>query len=500
MVLMPEKFIKTKPSFLEAGLPCASLSAECQRDNNARQRPPQNRLHIWWARRAPTVCRVAVLSSLIPYDLDIDDSLLPQWLPEPSKDELNGLPRRIAGHKSFFEELIDAVQPTPLTPRHRNLLRAMGITGDGHAAYRRMALRDERAVGGQKISLPDCLVYRHIPAFGFSPSADLIRYIADRSRANLGLAVGPLIVLDFMAGGGSIPLEAVRFGFKVFANDLNPVSALVLKATLEYPTRLGRKLQPALQRFARDINETVRNRLAKFFTAESATDWWKAIDQSELARLKTKQVVKAEPGGDAITRDYLWLRILPCPKCQLNIPLSTNFHIIKPKKSKTQLPLGAFPEVPTREQGNDCTFRMVWPQDWSNCKWPRSGFERWHPNGDAPPNGKPRCDGLTFQDGKATCPRCGTVIAEDKVKEYARTRVGGLPSQMYAVCSQVPVRLTYKNGDVKTRYLWRFRPPTTADLAAVSAAEKELQSLEARLAALIPTEDIPEGDKTSNVK
>ena len=42
-----------RPSFLEAGLPVASLSAECQRDNNARQRPPQNRLHIGWARRTP---------------------------------------------------------------------------------------------------------------------------------------------------------------------------------------------------------------------------------------------------------------------------------------------------------------------------------------------------------------------------------------------------------------------------------------------------------------
>ena len=37
---MTQRFSKTKPSFLEAGLPCASLSAECQRDNNARQRPP----------------------------------------------------------------------------------------------------------------------------------------------------------------------------------------------------------------------------------------------------------------------------------------------------------------------------------------------------------------------------------------------------------------------------------------------------------------------------
>ena len=40
------RFIKTKPSLMEAGLPCSSLSAECQRNNNARQRPPQNRLHM----------------------------------------------------------------------------------------------------------------------------------------------------------------------------------------------------------------------------------------------------------------------------------------------------------------------------------------------------------------------------------------------------------------------------------------------------------------------
>ncbi|WP_428995792.1 DUF1156 domain-containing protein, partial [Lamprobacter modestohalophilus] len=52
-----ETRLKTKPPFLEGGLPAASLSTECQRDNNARQRPPQNRLHIWWAPRPPTISR-----------------------------------------------------------------------------------------------------------------------------------------------------------------------------------------------------------------------------------------------------------------------------------------------------------------------------------------------------------------------------------------------------------------------------------------------------------
>src|SRR5438874_13099868 len=85
---------KIKPSLLEAGLPCASLSAECQRDNNARQRPPQNRLHIWWARRPPTVCRAAILGALLPHDLEITEDLLPAVIPEPTGEDLENLPRR----------------------------------------------------------------------------------------------------------------------------------------------------------------------------------------------------------------------------------------------------------------------------------------------------------------------------------------------------------------------------------------------------------------------
>ena len=42
----------------KAGLPCSSLSAECHSDKGARQRPPQNRLYVWWARSAPPLCRV----------------------------------------------------------------------------------------------------------------------------------------------------------------------------------------------------------------------------------------------------------------------------------------------------------------------------------------------------------------------------------------------------------------------------------------------------------
>lgn len=46
-------------------------------------------------------------------------------------------------------------------------------------------------------------------------------------------------VLDPTAGGGSIPFEAVRLGLATVANDLNPVAALIEKATIEYPSKHG---------------------------------------------------------------------------------------------------------------------------------------------------------------------------------------------------------------------------------------------------------------------
>ena len=46
-------------------------------------------------------------------------------------------------------------------------------------------------------------------------------------------------VLDPFAGGGAIPLEAMRLGCDVTAMDINPVAWFILKCTLEYPQRLA---------------------------------------------------------------------------------------------------------------------------------------------------------------------------------------------------------------------------------------------------------------------
>ena len=46
-------------------------------------------------------------------------------------------------------------------------------------------------------------------------------------------------MLDPFAGGGAIPLEAMRLGCDVTAMDINPVAWFILKCTLEYPQKLA---------------------------------------------------------------------------------------------------------------------------------------------------------------------------------------------------------------------------------------------------------------------
>ena len=51
-------------------------------------------------------------------------------------------------------------------------------------------------------------------------------------------------VLDPFAGGGAIPLEAMRLGCEVTASDINPVAWFILRCTLHYPRLVARPARP----------------------------------------------------------------------------------------------------------------------------------------------------------------------------------------------------------------------------------------------------------------
>ena len=63
----------------------------------------------------------------------------------------------------------------------------------------------------------------------------------------------PPLVVDPFAGGGSIPLEALRLGCEAFVSDLNPVACLILKVMLEDIPRYGPGLAVELRKVGGEI-------------------------------------------------------------------------------------------------------------------------------------------------------------------------------------------------------------------------------------------------------
>ncbi|MEB3788751.1 MAG: hypothetical protein GSR72_02525 [Desulfurococcales archaeon] len=76
-----------------------------------------------------------------------------------------------------------------------------------------------------------------------------------------------IVVVDPMAGGGSIPLESLRLGFKTIAIDYNPVAYLVTRATVEFPAKYADSgLFEETLRAAKEFINKAREELGKYYT------------------------------------------------------------------------------------------------------------------------------------------------------------------------------------------------------------------------------------------
>ncbi len=94
---------------------------------------------------------------------------------------------------------------------------------------------------------------------GYPP---LISYSKPYIRRDLS----KITLIDPMAGGGSIPLEASILGIgKVIAIDYNPVAYLILRATIEFPSTFGMELYKAVQSEARKFISYMKNQLRNYY-------------------------------------------------------------------------------------------------------------------------------------------------------------------------------------------------------------------------------------------
>ena len=174
---------------IEVAFPLKQTSLDSVHEKNVRHGHIST-LHIWPARRPLAASRAALIATL---------------LPDPGNDEeRKQMLERLGGR------LVTRVKAKKLP--------------DGRIEEQ----TSEETEGG-------------ILHWGRESSADL-----DWFREKIRTAYGGRAprVLDPFAGGGAIPLEAMRLGCDVTAVDINPVAWFILKCTLEYPQRLANQVRP----------------------------------------------------------------------------------------------------------------------------------------------------------------------------------------------------------------------------------------------------------------
>lgn len=114
-------------------------------------------------------------------------------------------------------------------------------------------------------------------------------------------------VLDPFAGGGAIPLEALRLGCETYAVDLNPVAHIVELATLVYPQKYGHR--PG--QFGDQPGATLVGDIQKW------GQWVIDKARTEVGHLYPS----SESGASSVA--YFWARTIACPNaaCGASVPL-----------------------------------------------------------------------------------------------------------------------------------------------------------------------------------
>ncbi len=368
---------------IEDWLPIGALGEESVRERRSMTAlPPTYYLHVWWARRPLVASRAAVLASLLPADAD-----------------------------------------------RERFMQVLGIHGDPVASRRRI---DQARRTGVRF---EGEAYGYERAFKHSLNDSERAWIKDEVDEH-----DKITVLDPTAGGGSIPFEAMRLGFRTDANDLNPVASLLLRLTVQAPSAIGPVALQEYRRLADAFLSRREGRLLPFFPKE--------------------------PDGDCIPTNFMWARTITCPYCSGVNPLSPNWRLA-PDGTGVRI-------VSNVGDGNArvCSFEIV-----KSAKQQSAG---------------------TVAGGDATCPflDCGRVIDGDEVKRQAQQ--GQMGDQLYAIVYKRKVITKTKTGKPRVKWVRGYRAPRPEDdnsEAVRRIVEERMPQWEA--ADLVPTESIPVGNKTS---
>ena len=361
----------------EVDFPIAEVSRHAAREKSIRKGHPST-LHLWWARRPLASSRAVLMALLMP---DPCDPYCPDEFKVHARELLLGMRGRPSGWNSVIQ------------------------TDEG--------LRQ--------------ILLKFIADFANWDNAAREEYL--NTGQGLVKAAHPEetpLVVDPFAGGGSIPLEALRLGCETFASDLNPVACLILKVMLDDIPRHGPGLAEELRKVGAEIN---------------------ARAEEELADLYPKDPDGAKPIA------YLWTRTVRCeaPNCGAEIPLMRSMWLCRKPKRKWALR----PNV-VRADGVQ----------------PRVEFDIFEPQSER------EVAGGTVARARANCLCCGAVLPQDRVRTQLAAQKGGADAifdndGLRTGGARMTAVVTVKPGQLGRHY----RLPTNTDYAAVRLAQEWLAGI-----------------------
>ena len=356
----------------EVDFPIAEVSRHAAREKSIRHGHPST-LHLWWARRPLASSRAVLMALLMP---DPCDPHCPDEFKAQARELLLGMRGRPSGWNSVIQ------------------------TDEG--------LRQ--------------ILLKFIADFANWDNAAREEYLnTGRGLVKAAHPEETPLVVDPFAGGGSIPLEALRLGCEAFASDLNPVSCLILKLMLEDTPRQGPRLADELRKAGAEIEAQAEEALADLYP-------------------------KDQDGATPIA--YLWARTVRCeaPNCGAEIPLMRSMWLCRKPKRKQALRINV-----VQDEGVP----------------PRVELEMFEPKADREVrNG-------TVSLARATCPCCLTALPSERLRFQITNQHGGADTvfdeQGYRVGgARLTAVVTIKPGQKGRQY----RSSTNRDYEAVRLAQE----------------------------
>ena len=334
--------MKYPKRLIEVDLPIKRISAHARREKSIRHGHICT-LHIWWARRPLAACRAVICASLWP---DPSDEMCPGEFRKTARELMT---KWAKDHLKLMSE--------------ESSRRFIAISKDDSKLDDNVELR--------KALLDFIADFANWDNSTVPEYLETSRLLTQTAHEALGGEPGsrPLVV-DPFAGGGSIPIEALRVGANVFASDLNPIAVLLNKVVIEYLPKYGQKVADGVRKYGHLVKEYA---------------------EKELAELYPKDSTKAEVIA------YLWARFIICegPVCGVKVPLLRSLWLSKKNNNSVGL------KILTDKNNKQIEFRII---QGANSKEIGEG---------------------TVKRGSVTCPICGYTTPVKSVRSQLKERDGG---------------------------------------------------------------------------